>query len=34
MSEPPFVSTLSAAGFVTLATAGFRPLRQVRGRRS
>ena len=31
MSEPPFVSTLSAGGFVTLATAGFRPLRQVQG---
>jgi uncharacterized protein YbjQ (UPF0145 family) len=31
MSEPPFVSTLSAAGFASLAGSGFRPLQQVQG---
>ena len=31
MTEPPFGSTLSAGGFVALAKAGFRPLRQVQG---
>jgi uncharacterized protein YbjQ (UPF0145 family) len=31
MSEAPFVSTLSSAGFLSLAGTGFRPLRQVQG---
>lgn len=31
MSEPPFVSTLSTGGFLSLGRAGFRPLQQVQG---
>lgn len=31
MSGPPFVSTLSTGGFLSLAKAGFRPLQQVQG---
>jgi uncharacterized protein YbjQ (UPF0145 family) len=31
MSEPPFVSTLSTGGLLSLAHVGFRPLQQVQG---